>query len=167
MKGTVHKSPSKSQNSPKKIKSCKKPYWTFSAAALLPQLPPQNTPDDPKKAIKNFIHDSLKLPAATVEEITFHQVCWIPSKNPKKPPPIIVKFEHYKHKELIKSRGNQLKDTTYGMYNQFLKKIQDRRWKLVQIMKQLRDEGKQATLLGDKLYVGGTLYRDPNFTMGL
>lgn len=110
----------------------------FSGINILPQ----NTPDDPEKAIKQFMHDSLKLPAATVEEITFHRVHRLPSKDPKKPPPIIAKFEHYKHKELVKSRGNRLKNTMYGMYDQFPKQIQDRRRKLLPIMKQFREEGK-------------------------
>lgn len=130
-------------------------------------IPPQNTSDDPEKAIREFMHDSLKLPAATVEEITFHRVHRLPSKDPKKPPPIIVKFEKYKHKELVKSRGNQLKNTTYGMYDQFPKQIQDRRRKLVPMMKRFREEGKRATLSVDKLYVDGTLYRDPNITTWL
>lgn len=33
LKKTHHTSPLKSQNSPKKIKLCKKPYWTSSVAA--------------------------------------------------------------------------------------------------------------------------------------
>ena len=67
------------------------------------------------------MQDSLKLPTATFKEITFHQVHRLPSKDPKKPLPKIVKFKHYKYKELVKSRGKQLKDSAYGMYDQFPK----------------------------------------------
>lgn len=44
-------------------------------------LPPQNTPDDPEKALKDFMQDSLKLPATTVKDITFHRVHRLPFKD--------------------------------------------------------------------------------------
>jgi len=60
----------------------------------------------------------LKLSRWTTELTVFIQ-------RPQKPPLIIVK--NSKHKELVKSRGKQLKNTTYGMYDQFPKQTQDRR----------------------------------------
>lgn len=127
-------------------------------------LPSDNaTPDDPEKAIQEFMQSSLKIPPETANKITFHRVHRLTSKD-NKAPPIIAKFEHYKHKELVKSKGKELKGTPYGLNDQFPKEIQERRRALLPIMKQLRQEGKRATLSVDKLYVNGSLYRDRNIT---
>lgn len=128
---------------------------------------PTSTPDDPEKAVKEFMQSSLKIPLETVNRITFHRVHRLTSKNNKKPPPIIAKFEHYKHKELTKSKGKELKGTSFGLNDQFPQEIQERRRALLPIMKQLRQEGNRATLSVDKLYVNGTLYRNPNITTWL
>lgn len=128
---------------------------------------PQDTPDDPENAIKEFMKTSLKIPEITVNEITFHRVHRLTAKDNRKPPAIIAKFEHYKHKELVKSKGKELKGTTYGLNDQFPKTIQERRKALLPIMKQLRQEGKRATLSVDKLYVDETLYRNHNITTWL
>lgn len=52
-----------------------------------------------EKEIKEFMQSSLKIPQAKVNEITFHSVHHLTFKDNKKPPPIIPKFEHYKHKK--------------------------------------------------------------------
>ncbi|RXN08506.1 serine threonine- kinase pim-2-like protein [Labeo rohita] len=71
---------------------------------------PDQTPDDPEKLIKDFMTKQLKLPAETVQSITFHRVHRIRSQqNNNRPRPIIAKFEHYKHKELVQKQGRQLK----------------------------------------------------------
>ena len=134
----------------------------FSGISML-----ENIPDDPEKALKHFMFESLKLSETTVKEITFHRVHRLPSKDPTKPPPIIAKFEHYKHKELLKSRGKHLRGTKFGMNDQFPKEIQNRRRILVPIMKQFREKGKRATLSVDRLYVDGKLYLDRNVTTWL
>lgn len=84
----------------------------FSGIAI-----PQNT-HDPEKAVKDFMLKSLQLPVTTVKDITFHRVHRLSCKDHNKPLPIIAKFEHHKHKEIIKSRGMQLKGTNFGMNDQ-------------------------------------------------
>lgn len=37
--------------------------------------------------------------------------------------PLIAKFEHYKHKELVKKQGKEVKGTHLGVNNQFLQEI--------------------------------------------
>ncbi|KAL0159210.1 hypothetical protein M9458_042935 [Cirrhinus mrigala] len=135
---------------------------------IFPGIPlPTSTPDDPEKAVKEFMQSSLKIPPETVNRITFHRVHRLTSKDNKKQLPIIAKFEHYKHKELIKSKGKELKGTSFGLNDQFPQEIQERRRALLPIMKQLRQEGNRATLSVDKLYVNGALYRNPNITTWL
>lgn len=69
---------------------------------------PEQSPDNPKRALEEFTETSLKLSKQTVEEITFHRVhCLTPKVNKaNNPAPIIAKFEHHKHKEFIKAEAN-------------------------------------------------------------
>lgn len=123
---------------------------------------PRQNPDNPEQILKQFMETSLQLSKDTVEQITFHRVHRIPppKNQPNLPPPIIAKFEHYKQKELIKSKGKLLKGTAFGMNDQFPKEINRRRKLLVPIMKDFRAKGQHATISVDKLYVEGELYRD-------
>lgn len=53
------------------------------------------------------------------------------------------------------------------MNNQYPREIQDRRKKLLPIMKQYREKGGRVALYVDKLYVDGQLYRNSNITTWL
>ncbi|KAL0148235.1 hypothetical protein M9458_056467 [Cirrhinus mrigala] len=44
---------------------------------------PISTPDDPEKAVKEFMQSSLKIPPETVNRITFHRVHRLTSKDKK------------------------------------------------------------------------------------
>lgn len=123
---------------------------------------PEAAQDNPEEAIKEFMHSALKLPMITVNTINFHRVHRIGQRrtDDKRPRPIVAKFEHYKHKELLKSKARELRGTNFGLNDQFPKEIQERRRKLIPIMKQHRKEGKRANLNVDKLYINGQLYRD-------
>jgi len=107
----------------------------------------------------------LKLPAETVQTITFHRMHRIRSQNnSNRPRPIIAKFEHYKQKVLVQRQGRQLKGTNYGLNDQFLKDILERQKLLFPIRKQMINEGKKATITVDKLYINGQLYHDKCIT---
>lgn len=117
---------------------------------------PEQIQDNPEQAIKDFMHSSLKLPKETVNNITFHRVHRLGSNNNKntdnkRPRPIIAKFEHYKQKDLVKSKGKELRGTTFGLNDQFPREIQDRRRILVPLMKQFRQNGRKAVLTVDRL----------------
>ncbi|XP_055080010.1 class I histocompatibility antigen, F10 alpha chain-like [Periophthalmus magnuspinnatus] len=66
---------------------------------------PEQPTEDAEKLVKDFITTQLKLPAATVNAITFHRVHRMGPKNTKpdnkRPKPIVAKFEHYKQKQQI------------------------------------------------------------------
>lgn len=82
----------------------------------------------------------------------------------KSPRLIIVKLEHYKHKEFIKSKGKELKGTHYGINDQFPREINDRRRILYPIMKKHRQNNTHANIIVDKLFIEGQLYRDSKVT---
>lgn len=127
---------------------------------------PEQPTDDPEQAIKDFMQSALKLPLDSVNNIGFHRVHRLGAKvnTTGKPRAIIAKFEHFKQKELVKSKAKELKGTSFSIYDQYPKEIQERRRILLPIMKSYREKGKRAILSVDKLYVDGVLYRDRNVT---
>lgn len=54
-----------------------------------------------------------------------------------------------------------MKNTNYGISQQFPREIMDTRKKLVPIMKAARAKGQDAYIVVDKLYIDKTLYREP------
>jgi hypothetical protein len=81
--------------------------------------------NNPEGAIREFMKSALKLPIETVNKVAFHRVHRLGARNDKTkgPRPIMAKFEHYQQKELIKSRGRELKGTIFGLNYQFPKEM--------------------------------------------
>lgn len=82
--------------------------------------------DNPEQAIKDFMQSSLKLTQDTKQNITFHRVHHIGPQNTSETTPTVAKYEHFKQKELVKSRGMEVKGTNYGMNEQYPQEIQER-----------------------------------------
>ncbi|KAF7645179.1 hypothetical protein LDENG_00208690, partial [Lucifuga dentata] len=93
-------------------------------------IPENPSSDDPEALLKDFMISKLKLPPDTVDSITFHRVHRLGSPKSKRPWPIIAKLEHYKHKDIIKSKARELKESNFGINDQFPKEINDR-WKIL------------------------------------
>lgn len=76
---------------------------------------PEPSTDQPETAVKDFMIKKLKLPTKTINCITFHRVHCLGQKhtNTTRPRPNIVKFEHYKNKDLVQRQGRQLKGMDY------------------------------------------------------
>ena len=127
---------------------------------------PEQAEEDPEKTVASFLTKNLKLPTETVNNITFHRVHRLGGKKPdsQRPRPIVVKFEHYKQKMLVKSRGRELRGTDFAINDQFPKEILDRRRVLFPIRKQFLDKGSRAVVAVDKLFVNGQLFRDSEKT---
>ncbi|XP_030583063.1 uncharacterized protein LOC115778849 [Archocentrus centrarchus] len=127
---------------------------------------PEQAEEDAEASVREFLQHQLKLPSEAVKNITFHRVHRLGGKKPdnKWPRPIVAKFEHYKQKEQVRSRGRELRGTHYSVNEQFPKEILDRRRVLFPIRKKYITEGVRATVAVDKLYVNGQLYRDREVT---
>lgn len=125
---------------------------------------PEKQGENPEELVKDFMKTQLKLPNETVNEISFVRVHRLGRRKDKPSRPIVAKLEHYNHKQIIKSRGRELKGTNYGVNDQFPREINERRKVLYPIMKQQRLNNKRAYIIVDKLFVDGQLYRDANTT---
>ncbi|KAK7907386.1 hypothetical protein WMY93_015998 [Mugilogobius chulae] len=88
---------------------------------------PEKAPEDSESSLKNFMSTQLKLSPDTIQGITFHRVHRFGKRADNKPRPLIAKFEHFKDKELVKSKGRELKGTTFGINEQFPQEINERR----------------------------------------
>ena len=75
--------------------------------------------------------------------------------------PIVAKFAYYPDREKVRKNAGKLKNTNYGISQQFPREIMDTRKKLVPIMKAARAKGQDAYIAVDKLYIDKTLYREP------
>lgn len=78
-------------------------------------IPELKDNDDAEKQITQFMSTHLHIPPDTVKDFTFHRVHRIGPKNlnNKRPRPIVAKFEHFKHKQLVQRQGKQLKNTNF------------------------------------------------------
>lgn len=127
---------------------------------------PENNEENTEATIKNFILKNLKLPADTVNNISFHRAHRLGGRRQEgqRPRPIVVKFVHFKQKELVKGRGRELRGTDFSVNDQFPKEILERRRRLFPVRRKFIDGGSRAVIAVDKLYVNGQLYRDKEVT---
>ena len=73
--------------------------------------------------------------------------------------PVVARFLHHQDSTMVLDRAHKLKDTPYGIHEQFPKVIEDRRRELYPVMRDFKRQGKTTKLVRDKLYVNGQLYR--------
>lgn len=126
---------------------------------------PEPPADQPENAVKDFLIKQLKLPTDTVDNITFHRVHGLGQKHSYSTRPIIVKFEHFKQKELVQKQGRQLRGTDFGINDQYPPEIIHRRKQLFPIRKQMIKDGKRAIISVDKQYIDGQLFKDKDMAL--
>jgi hypothetical protein len=65
---------------------------------------------------------------------------------------------YHKDLRLVLDRAKWLKNTPFGIHEQFPNAIEERRKKLYPIQKEARKQGKHVVLVRDKLFINGMLY---------
>ena len=123
-----------------------------------------NGTDTPEETVRHFMTNNLKMSPEVVRDITFSRVHRLGRPVDGKTRPIIARFEHYKQRELVKSRGNKLKGSSLWINEQFPEEINKRRKILRPIMKAQWDLDQKAVMSVDRLYINGQLYRDSKVT---
>ena len=79
--------------------------------------------------------------------------------RPNRIRPIVAKFNYFQDKETIKKAATEkLKNSRYSVGDQYPVEIQQRRRKLIPVLKKAQSEGKCAVLVYDKLYINGSRY---------
>jgi hypothetical protein len=125
--------------------------------------PDERRAEDCVKTVLDFCEKYLKIDNAHTN-IKIERAHRIGVFDRAKTRPIVVKFNHYPDKILVKSRAYEhLKnERAFRVAEQFPKAIQDRRRVLGDVMKKARDDGKKATLSYDKLYINGKMFTVDN-----
>lgn len=108
--------------------------------------------------ILEFIETKLGIANATTE-IKLHRAHRIGAYRPDRTRPIVAKFAFYPEREKVRRAAKNLKGTPYGLSEQYPKEVMETRRRLIPVMKQARQEGKDAYLAVDKLYIDKQLYR--------
>ncbi|XP_053396035.1 uncharacterized protein LOC128556130 [Mercenaria mercenaria] len=109
--------------------------------------------------VLELIENDMKIENAK-QEIKLHRAHRVGKYNNTKVRPIVAKFAYFPDRERVKMAAKALAGTPYGVGEQFPKEIVDTRKRLVPIMKKARDEGKDAFIKVDKLYINKQLYRE-------
>lgn len=118
------------------------------------------TDNDCVEKVLDLIENDLEIPNAKTE-IKLHRAHRVGRYNPTKIRPIVAKFVYYPDREKVRRNANKLKDKNRGIGQQFPKEIMEKRKKLVPIMKKAREDGQEAYISVDKLYIDKKLYTGP------
>lgn len=112
--------------------------------------------------ILDFCVDTLKIENARTD-IKIERAHRVGRFLQQKNRPIVVRFNHFPDKTLIKSKAfAELKNSGYRVSEQFPKAIQDKRKQLIPVMIQAKQDGKTAFLSYDKLIINGTSFTVEN-----
>ncbi|XP_055997905.1 uncharacterized protein LOC130047288 [Ostrea edulis] len=109
---------------------------------------PEDEVEDPKELILNLCVKELKI--ENPRDIKIER-----KRKQGKPRHIVAKFNSFVDREKIRLSSKNLKDTRYGIQEQFPKEIKERRNALIPLWKRARSENKKAVLITDKLFVDG------------
>ena len=77
-----------------------------------------------------------------------------------RPRPIVVKFGSYVEREMERNLSKRLKGTNFGISQHYPPEVLEKRKKLIPVMLKQRQENKKAYIVGDKLFVNGTLWKE-------
>ncbi|KAK3096070.1 hypothetical protein FSP39_022722 [Pinctada imbricata] len=124
------------------------------------------TIEDSESVLKCFIGRNLNIeddiPMANVHRIGRRD----DRRRDGKPRPIIAKFVHYKDLMNVKRSAKRLKNTNYGISEQYPSEIEDVRRKLFAIAKAERSKGRRAYVVKDRLYVDHELIDPETYVFG-
>ena len=112
---------------------------------------------------ESLVLDVIKSKLSIAEDVRFERVHRMGSKfsrnGERRIRPIVAKFSEFKVKEKVRKNAFTLAGTNVGIAEQFPPEIQAKRKELWPIMKKVKQDGKRASMVKDKLYIDRTLYR--------
>ena len=119
-------------------------------------IPETNQNENPESVVRGFVEQKMGINTKEMEIERAHRLGkWRQGHNR----PLVAKFLNFKDKEAIRQAApRKLRNTKYGINEQYPKEISDRRKLLVPIMKEERKHQKRAKLVVDKLYTDDATY---------
>ncbi|XP_045205948.2 uncharacterized protein LOC123558136 [Mercenaria mercenaria] len=119
---------------------------------------PEEKDENCENKVLNLIEAKFGIENAKTE-IKLQRVHRIGAFKSSKIRPIVAKFGSFPDREKVRKSARLLKDTAYGIEEQFPPEVVEVRRKLIPVIRKARSEGKEAYLSVDKLYIDKRLYR--------
>ncbi|VDI13209.1 Hypothetical predicted protein [Mytilus galloprovincialis] len=126
----------------------------------IPMYDESEQSEETEKIIENFMTVELKMETLP----KFHRAHRFGKEFTEKNPdgsikfvtkPIVCRFVNFKQRELVRKAARELKDTKYGINEQFPKEINDRRKALWPHFQEARRQRKKAFFKRDRLFIEG------------
>jgi predicted N-formylglutamate amidohydrolase len=121
-------------------------YWVFTNLAEQPT-------EDVELKLRTFIFEKLGIE----HKIEIGNVHLFGKRYNDRPRPIVARFVYHKDLRMVLDQATWLKNTPFGIHEQFPKPIEDKRRKLYHVLKDAKRQGKHAVLVRDKLFVNGSI----------
>lgn len=110
--------------------------------------------EDTESKLKAFLFDQLGIE----HDIHFGNVHRFGRRQNGKIRPIVARFIYHRDLDLVLSEARWLKNTSWGIHEQFPKAVEDRRKKLYPAFKEAKRQRRQVKLVRDKLFIDGAQY---------
>ncbi|XP_041357838.1 uncharacterized protein LOC121374793 [Gigantopelta aegis] len=114
---------------------------------------PETDDEDMENVLTDFLKNQMKIEKC----MTFARVHRLGKRDTRtdRVRPIVAKFECFKDRETVRRSSRVLKDTHYGISEQFPPVIVERRKQLWPKFKEAKRRGVRASLVVDKLFIEG------------
>lgn len=125
----------------------------------------ENHDENCEEIIRSFMQDKLNLDTEFISSVQFHRVHRLgknvtPDHN-RKPRPVIAGFVLHQDREKVRKLGRQLANKPFSMFEDFPREIREARQQLLPELKQLKSQGKRATIVYPaKLIAEGRLVKE-------
>lgn len=113
--------------------------------------------EDCEKIVLDICRSSLNI----TDDVLIERAHRIGRPNDNRPRPIVAKFSRFPQREVVRKSAFKLKGANISIGEQFPKIIQERRKKLLPVMKEASDRQRKAVLIKDKLFIDGKPYHPP------
>jgi hypothetical protein len=110
--------------------------------------------EDVERKLRTFIFEKLGIE----HKIEIGNVHRFGKRYNDRPIPIVARFLYLKDLRMVLDQATWLKNTPFGIHQQFPKSIEDKRLKLYPVLKDAKRQGTNAMLVGDKLFISGSQY---------
>ncbi|CAC5390151.1 unnamed protein product [Mytilus coruscus] len=108
--------------------------------------------EDVQNLLSGFVRDELEIK----RNVNFRSVRRMNSKY--KPRPIIVTFDNFKQREVVKSSAYKLKGSPFSLSVQYTPDVLAKRKQLLPIQREARTQKAKAVMMRDKLYIKNELF---------
>lgn len=127
----------------------------------------ENAEENCEHLVRNFMEHELQMSKEDIDNTKFHRVHRLGRKitppNKEKPRAIIAGFVFHQDREQARKLGRQLKNKPFGMHEDFPKEIREARRSLVPELKELKRQGKLASIVYPaKLICEGKVVKEVN-----